>query len=272
VIFPDVTDSVADLLAYIDRSPTPYHAVSESVRRLEAAGFRALPGTEVWSLSPGDRFHVVRGEGSLVAFEIGSDSPVEGGFRIIGAHTDSPNLRLKPRPDVSKDGYRQLAVEPYGGILLHTWLDRDLSIAGRLSLRSDAAARSVLLAFDRPLLCVPSLAIHLNRELKTEGLKLNAQQHSLPIAGLEGAPPLAELLSTELRAQSIADVQAEDILAFDLMLHDTQPSGTSGARAEFIHAPRIDNLASCHAALAALSRYTGAHRQRLQGGRGPGSG
>ena len=248
-----MTDWVADLLAYIDRSPTPYHAVMESARRLEAVGFQRLPETEVWSLSPGDRFRIVRGDGSLIAFEIGHASPAEAGFRIIGAHTDSPNLRLKPQPDVSGHGYRQLAVEPYGSLLLHTWLDRDLSIAGRVSLRTDGAPHSVLVDFRRPLVRIPNLAIHLFRELKDEGLKLNPQQHAVPLIGLEDAPRLAELVSTELRAQSIAEARADEILAFDLMLYDTQSSSVAGARGEFIQASRLDNLASCHGALAALS-------------------
>ena len=104
--------AVADLLAYIDRSPTPYHAVVETVRRLEGAGYGMIRESDVWELSPGDRRYLVRGEGSLVAFQVGSVSPAEGGFRIIGAHTDSPNLRLKPRADVTAHGYRQYAVEP----------------------------------------------------------------------------------------------------------------------------------------------------------------
>jgi aspartyl aminopeptidase len=244
-------DPVRDLLAFIDASPTPYHAVAEAARRLDGAGFARLDASEVWTLSPGDRRYAVRG-GSLVAFEVGSEPPARAGFRAIGAHTDSPNLRLKPRPDVVAHGYRQLAVEPYGGVLLHTWLDRDLSLAGRVSLRAGAGVREALVDFARPLVRVPALAIHLQRELAQEGLKLNAQKHLLPVVGLEGAPPLAEWLATELRAGGHA-VDAADVLAFELMLYDTQPSGLAGARGEFVLAPRLDNLASCHAALSALA-------------------
>jgi aspartyl aminopeptidase len=177
---------------------------------------------------------------------------VQGGFRVVGAHTDSPNLRLKPRADVASHGYQQLAVEPYGGVLMHTWLDRDLSLAGRVTLREQNRTRTLLLDFARPLLRIPSLAIHLNREVKSEGLKLNAQTHLVPISGLAGAPPLAELVASELRARGHAQAAAADILAFDLMLYDAQPAVVSGLRGEFIHAPRIDNLASCHAAICAL--------------------
>ena len=247
-----MSDAVADLLAFIDRSPTPFHAVAESARRLEARGFSRASEREVWELSPGDRRIVTRGEGSLVAFEVGSVAPAEGGFRIVGAHTDSPNLRIKPRPDLAKEGYRQLGVEPYGGVLLHTWLDRDLSLAGRVTLREGDATRSVLLDFERALLRVPNLAIHLQRGVNKDGVKLNAQQHLVPVTGLEDAPPLPELVAAELRAQGLADVSAEALLAFDLMAYDVQPAAVIGARGEFVAASRLDNLASCHAGLAAL--------------------
>ena len=139
-------DAVADLLAFIDRSPTPFHAVAESVRRLEAGGYREAQEVDAWELAPGEKRYSVRGGGSLVALRMGAASPVQGGFRVLGAHTDSPNLRLKPRADVGAHGYRQLAVEPYGGVLTHTWLDRDLSLAGQVTLREERpdahAARS----------------------------------------------------------------------------------------------------------------------------------
>jgi aspartyl aminopeptidase len=159
---------------------------------------------------------------------------------------------LKPLADVCAYGYRQLAVEPYGGVLLHTWLDRDLSLAGRVTLRDGSATQSHRIDFGRPLLRVPNLAIHLNRDLRKDGLKLNAQQHMLPVIGLEQAPRLAELVAIELQAQGAGDVDAADVLAFDLMAYDCQPAGLSGARGEFIHAPRLDNLASCHAGTSAL--------------------
>jgi aspartyl aminopeptidase len=248
-----VSDAAVDLLSFIDRSPTPYHAVAEAVRRLRDAGFEAISEHELWELAPGDRRYAVRSEGSLVAFQVGAISPAEGGFRVIGAHTDSPNLRVKPRADVAAHGYHQLGVEPYGGVLLHTWLDRDLSIAGRVSVRGEAESRTLLLDFARPMLRIPNLAIHLQRELAKDGLKLNAQQHLAPIFGLEGAPDLQQLIATELSAQHREQIAAQDVLAFDLMTYDVQPPSLSGARGEFIHAPRIDNLASCHAGLMALT-------------------
>jgi aspartyl aminopeptidase len=253
-----VPDAVGDLLSFIDRSPTPYHAVAESVRRLRDSGYEATREDELWELAPGDRRYAVRHEGSLVALQVGAVSPAEGGFRIIGAHTDSPNLRVKPRADVAAHGYQQLGVEPYGGVLLHTWLDRDLSLAGRVTLREAAETRTLLVDFSRPVLRIPNLAIHLQRELTKDGLKLNAQQHLAPIVGLEGSPSLPELLASELRSQHRQEIAAGDVLAFDLMTYDAQPSTVSGARGEFIHAPRLDNLASCHAGLTALTRCASA--------------
>ncbi len=249
-----MTDPIADLLGFIDRSPTPYHAVAEVERRLAAAHYERIGEDQLWDLAPGTRGYIVRNEGSLVAFEVGAVTPAEGGFRILAAHTDSPNLRLKPRADHTRNGYRQLAVEVYGGVLLHTWLDRDLSLAGRVSVQSDAGrVETVLLDFARPLLRVPNLAIHLYREISQEGLKLNPQKHLAPVMGLESGPEALELVASELRAQGHGQVTPDRILGFDLMAYDTQPSGVSGARGEFIHAPRLDNLSSCHAAITALA-------------------
>ncbi len=247
-----MSDPVDDLLCFIDRSPTPYHAVAEVSRRLAAAGFRALSEAELWQLTPGDARYVVRGGGSLLAFVVGERPPAEAGFHWIGAHTDSPNLRVKPSPDLEREGARQLAVEPYGGVLLHTWLDRDLSLAGRVSVAAAAGLETVLVDFRRPLLRVPNLAIHLQREIATEGLRLNAQAHLAPLLGLTGSAPLAELLAAELAASGGPTVAARDVLGFDLMAYDVQPAARSGARGEFLHAARLDNLASCHAAVSAL--------------------
>ncbi|MGH7803936.1 MAG: M18 family aminopeptidase, partial [Candidatus Binatia bacterium] len=158
-----MSDPVADLLAFIDASPTPYHAAAEAARRLEAAGFLRLEETDPWELAPGDRRYVIRSDASIAAFEVGTVPPAEAGFRIVGSHTDSPNFRVKPNPDVTAHGYRQLAVEPYGGVLLYTWLDRDLSIAGRVSLAEGPRVVTRLVSFGRPLVRIPSLAIHLNR-------------------------------------------------------------------------------------------------------------
>jgi aspartyl aminopeptidase len=247
-----MADRVDDLLSFIDSSPTPYHAVLTAIEHLEQAGFSRIEEGDVWSFSPGARHYVVRAGGSLVGFEIGERAPAEAGFRVVGAHTDSPNLRIKPIADVRAEGFHQLAVEPYGGVLLHTWLDRDLSLAGRVTLREKKGTATRLVDFERPLLRVPNLAIHLNREIRTDGLKLNPQRHLVPILGLSSEASFAELLCEELQRAGGNRSAPEDVLAYDLMAYDTQPSTRSGAQDEFIHAPRLDNLASSHAGLVAL--------------------
>ncbi|HVG59504.1 MAG TPA: M18 family aminopeptidase [Hyalangium sp.] len=251
---PIDTDTVAkDVLAYIDASPTPYHAVRETARRLTQHGYRELDERETWTLQPGDRVYVIRGGTSIAAFHLGTTPVDRAGFRLVGAHTDSPNLRLKPNASVLKNGYQQLGVEIYGGVLLSTWLDRDLSLAGRVTVLAGGRPESHLVDFRRPLLRVPNLAIHLNRTVNTDGLKLNAQEHMVPVLGLESAGPaeLRSLLVTELSGAGVR-AEAGDILGYDLCLYDTQPASRSGAHGEFLQAPRLDNLASCHAALSAL--------------------
>jgi aspartyl aminopeptidase len=209
-------------------------------------GFAVLDETDAWPTGPG-RHAVVRG-GSLVAWEAKVASDPLRGFRLIGAHTDSPNLRIKPQPDTGSSGYRQLGVEVYGGVLLNSWLDRDLGLSGRVSVRDGRRATTREFRVDRPLLRVPQLAIHLDRGAN-DGLKLNPQQHLVPVWAL--GPPdegsFRRLLAKEL------GVTEDAVLSWDAMLHDLTPSSLFGVDDEFISAPRIDNLGSCHAAVEALS-------------------
>jgi aspartyl aminopeptidase len=235
-----------DLCAYIDASPTPFHAVAETVRRLAAAGFSEISEREVFRLSAGEKRYVVRGGSTIIAFVVGTEAPAEAGFRVIGAHTDSPNLRIKPNADASKHGYRQVGVEVYGGALYSTWMDRDLSIAGRVLVRRGDAieARNVDLA--RTVCRVPNLAIHLNRGVNSDGLVLNAQKHLVPILGLGKEMDLRAALAKAV------DEPADAILDHDLMLYGVQRSSVAGLDDELVFAPRLDNLGSCHAATSAL--------------------
>jgi len=237
-----------DLLAFIEAAPTPYHAVSEVAGRLSKAGFRRVSERETWQLRAGEGGFVVRGGGSIAAFRVGQKSAAEAGFVVLGAHTDSPNLRLKPKAELTAHGYEQLLVEVYGGVLLHTWLDRELGLAGRLVLE-DGSTRLVRLpgSFCR----VPSLAIHLNRDVNSGGLTLNAQTHLPPLAALEHDGGGLEL--DERLAAAVGDgVTAKSIRGRDLCLFDTQAPALGGARGELIFSARLDNLVSCHAALSAL--------------------
>jgi aspartyl aminopeptidase len=243
---PETPTLTRSLLSYVEASPTPFHAVAEARARLAAHGFTALDERDAWKLEAGARHVVVRHDSTLVAFALGSAPPAEAGFLLIGAHTDSPNLRLKPRGELNRNGFRQFAVEVYGGVLLHTWLDRDLSLAGRVFVAGEEQPR--LLRMTRPLCRVPSLAIHFDREVNERGLVLHKQNHLPPLVGLGGGDEgwLNALLSAEL------GVPADAIAGADLMLHDAVPPCVSGLDGEFVHAPRLDNLASCHAATEAL--------------------
>jgi aspartyl aminopeptidase len=251
MILPSGTDATTDLATFLDACPSPYHAVAAVAQRLDAAGFSELDEREEWKIAPGDRRYVVRGGGTIVAFAAGAAPPSRAGFRLIGAHTDSPNLRVKPRAELKVQGHRQIGVEIYGSPLLYTWLDRDLSLAGRVSLIDGT---SHLVRFDRPLCRISSLAIHLNPALLTDGLRLNPQQHLVPTLALgeDELPRLAELVAAELHERGEAEAAPDAIAAFDLMLFDLQRAAVSGAGREFLSSARLDNLASCHAALVAL--------------------
>lgn len=250
--------TTSDLLAYIDASPTPYHCVAETAHRLDAAGFAELGRGDRWSLEEGAGYYVVQG-GTIVAFRIGTAPAADAGFRMVGAHTDSPNLRVKPVPDVTCEGYQQLGVEVYGGVLTYTWLDRDLYLAGRVVLAGpdpNSPLETRLLKLDAPIVRIPSLAIHLNREIRTDGLKLNEQKHLPPVIGLaagETPEPGAEpdRVLRRLIRQAL-DVAPERVLSWDLMLADRTPSSVGGIDGAFVFAPRLDNQGMCHAALLAL--------------------
>jgi aspartyl aminopeptidase len=236
------------MLAFIDASPTPYHAAANVARQLREDGFHELNESEPWTLAPGDRRYLVRDAGTIIAFAVGSRSPAESGFRILGAHTDSPNLRVKPRPAVHKRGYLQLGVDIYGGVLLSTWLDRDLSIAGRVMVRdAKGSLTSRLVDLRRPVARVSNLAIHLNRKVN-EGLVLNKQKHMVPVIGIDRAE---FRIQAELAAQ--IDAEPDAILGYDLCLYDTAKGALGGLDEEFVMSARLDNLASCHAAVEALS-------------------
>jgi aspartyl aminopeptidase len=231
---PDPTD---DLAAFLTACPTPYHAVAEVVARLRAAGFGEQVETQPWSREPGGRF-LVR-DGTLLAWW---QRPSGRPLRIFAAHTDSPTLKVKPRPDAGTAGWRQVAVEVYGGALWNSWLDRDLGLAGRLARYDGSTA---LVDVRRPLLRVPQLAIHLDRGVN-QGLTLDPQQHLLPVWGLGDPGGFLEFVAAE------AGVDPDDVAAHDLVVHDLTPPAPLGRDRELFAAPRLDNLVSVHAGLSAL--------------------
>jgi aspartyl aminopeptidase len=234
-----------DLMSFLAASPSPYHAVANTAERLEKAGFRQVAETDAWDGTSGGKY-VLRG-GAIVAWYVPEGADPHTPFRILGAHTDSPNLRVKPRPDSGAHGWRQIAVEIYGGPLLNSWLDRDLGLAGRLSLR-DGSTR--LVNIDRPLLRVPQLAIHLDRSVSTEGLKLDKQRHLQPIWGLGDDVRDGDLIAFLEEELGLA---AGEVAGWDLMTHSVEPPSYLGRDKELVAGPRMDNLLSVHAAAAALA-------------------
>jgi aspartyl aminopeptidase len=233
-----------DLLPFLAASPSPYHAVGNAAERLEKAGFRQLKEIEAWDGTAGGKY-VLRG-GALIAWYVPEGAGPETPFRIVGAHTDSPNLRVKPRPDMGGHGWRQVAVEIYGGPLLNSWLDRDLGLAGRLSLRDGA---SWLVNIDRPLLRVPQLAVHLDRSVNNDGLKLDRQRHLQPVWGLGDVDEgdLIRFLEDE------TGLEPGSVTGWDLMVHSVEPPAYLGRDRELLAGPRMDNLLSVHAGVAALT-------------------
>jgi len=256
-----------DLLGFIDASPSPWHAVANAGALLQKNGYTRLEEEDRWQLAAGGRYYVVRGGASMIAFVQGSQPIAEAGFRIVGAHTDSPGFRVKPKAALAGDGLARLAVEVYGGPILATFTDRDLSLAGRVVLRTASGQQTRLLNFERPLLRLPNLAIHMNRDVNEQGLKLNKQTELPLILGQlgEGAGETkdAEALLRKLLMDAIhtdstrsdatdTDTNAADLLSWELAVYDVQKGCLWGANEEFIASRQLDNLASCHAALTAL--------------------
>jgi aspartyl aminopeptidase len=236
---------VDDLLAYLDASPSPWHAVASSVARLEAAGFVAVDEHDDWTSGVPAAGYVTRG-GALVGWRLPRDDRPDAGFRIVGAHTDSPGLRVKPRPDGGAYGWRQLGVEVYGGVLANSWLDRDLGIAGRVVL-TDGSVR--LVDVDEPIARIPQLAVHLDRDVNDKGLVLDKQQHLTPVwgTGTSASGAFAAWLATRI------GVPVDELGWWELCLYDVTPAALLGADRSLIASGRLDNQVSCWAATGALA-------------------
>jgi len=273
-------EKAADMLSFINRAWTPWHAVEEASSRLAAAGFKHVAEKDAWNLKPGGKYYFTRNMSTLVAFAVGSQYQPGNPFYMVGAHTDSPCLKLKPISKTSSGGCLTLNVETYGGGLWYTWFDRDLGVAGRVLVREGSKMVHKLVRIDKPILRIPMLAIHLQRGLYTDGFKPNFQTNLQPIlatsakaqltnGSIKGAQPSsgngasssssggsdltdkhhAVLLS--LLAEQLGCAPS-DIVDFELNICDVQPGVVGGAQDEFIYVGRLDNLASCYVALEAL--------------------
>lgn len=238
---------VADLLAYLDASPSPYHAAAEAGRRLVAAGSTAVALDEPWAEVPA-RGHLVA-DGAVVAWSLPDGGPPLPPLRLVGAHTDSPGLRVKPRPDTGLAGWRQVAVEVYGGALVNSWLDRDLGLSGRVAVTVDDRVETRLLRVDRPVLRVPQLAIHLDREVTSHGLKLDRQRHLTPVWGVGPV----EVGAFRAFVADELGVPADAVAGWDLMVHDLTGAAVVGADESLVASGRLDDQLSCWAGLDALT-------------------
>ncbi|MDC8973120.1 M18 family aminopeptidase [Mycobacterium marinum] len=243
---PTTSATARGLGEFIDASPSPFHLCATVARRLLDAGYTELSEIDRWPQQPG-RYFTVRA-GSLVAWDSGGVGTAQAPFRIVGAHSDSPNLRVKQHPDRLVAGWQVVALEPYGGAWLNSWLDRDLGVSGRLSVRAPGVRGGIshrLVRIDEPILRVPQLAIHLAEDRKS--LTLDPQRHVNAVWGV-GAQRGSFLGYVAQRA----GLAEGEVLAADLMTHDLTPAAVIGANADLLSAPRLDNQASCYAGLEAL--------------------
>jgi aspartyl aminopeptidase len=245
---PTEPSALFDLIAFLDRSPSPYHVVRSAGARLEQAGFTSVAETASWD--DVERGYVARG-GALIAWAVPDGCAADAPFRLVGAHTDSPGLRIKPNPDTGAFGWRQLAVEVYGGVLLNSWLDRDLGVAGRV-VAADGEVH--LVALDEPIARIPQLAIHLDRDVNERGLVLDKQQHLSPVwgTGTQAGDSFAGFVST------CTGTPASAVASWDLQLYDVTGAAVIGADRSLLASGRLDNQVSCWAAVTALSRVSSA--------------
>jgi len=243
------------LLNFIEESPSSFHTVESIKILLVPQGFRELSLNDKWSLTPGGKYFVTRNNSALIAFTIGIGEPEQYGFRLIAAHTDSPTFRIKTLPEISVEGhYLKLNVETYGGPILNTWLDRPLSLAGRIIQKGESpfSPQTKLFHSDRPLLVIPNLGIHINRKVN-EGLELNKQKDMLPLLAQVTEDLHKEGILIHYLAESM-NCLPEDIIDFDLFLYEAEKGCLVGLQQEFISSARLDDLAMIHAGTWALAK------------------
>lgn len=242
-----------NLIGFIEKSPTAFHSVETSEELLKLNGFKKLDSREEWKLEQDGKYYTTKNSSAIVAFTINTNNLKEDGFRIIGSHSDSPSFRVKPNPEMEAEKtYLKLNTECYGGPILNTWLDRPLSIAGRVVLKGESVLRpeETLVNINKPICIIPNLAIHMNREVN-EGVALNKQKDMLPLVGLlndslEKDNFLLKTIAKELGRK------IEEIIDFDLFLYEYEKGMLIGPNEEMISCGRLDNLSMAHASLHAL--------------------
>ncbi|KAL5509018.1 hypothetical protein EMCRGX_G004299 [Ephydatia muelleri] len=259
-----IVEAARDFVSFVNKGPSPYHVVDECKRQLLAAGYSELRLKDTWEVQKGGKYFVVNNFSSIYAFAVGGQYKAGNGFSIVGAHTDSPCFRLKPRTCRNSTGYLGVGVQPYGGGIWHTWFDRDLKLAGQVVTKTDKGLLHQLVHVDKPILKIPNICIHLARDYHSS-FAPNLETHTVPVlattfqAELEKScgdltkctpdgqqPLLLKIISDELGCSPA------NVVEFELCLADVQPAVIGGALEEFIFAPRLDNLMNCYAGLKGL--------------------
>ncbi|NBI05308.1 M18 family aminopeptidase [Senegalia massiliensis] len=246
-------DLAKDLIEFIYESPTQFHAVENIKNILIKNGFKELKSTSKWNIEKEGKYFTTKNDSALIAFVLGKGEIEQNGFKIIGAHTDTPTFRVKPNPEILESGtYLKLNTEVYGGPILNTWLDRPLSIAGRVSLKSDNMLKPdiKLININKPILIIPNIAIHMNNKVN-EGIELNKQKHTLPLVSLINENFEKENYLLKQIANNL-NVNIEDIIDFDLFLYEYNKGNIIGLNEEFISTGKLDDLAMVHAGLNAI--------------------
>ncbi len=242
-----------DLISFIKSATSPFHVIKESQQFLTAQGFQSLPFDTPWSLEKGGRYYTTVYDTTLFAFTIGKDISETPTFRVASSHTDFPCLRIKPKAELSEKNYLKLNIEVYGGVTKCTWLDRPLSIAGKVALKSNDIfhPETVLIDWKRPLLTIPNLAIHMNPELN-KGVELNGQIDMIPLFATLDETLNKDSFFIDFLANELGKAK-EEILDFDLYVYVAEEGCTLGMKDEFISSPRLDNLTSVFACLYGIS-------------------
>lgn len=251
------------LIAFIKQATSPFHVVEESKHRLNAAGFKELDFTKPWVLEKGKSYFTTPYNTTLFAFTIGKNPPPQWDFRIAAAHTDHPGFRIKPVAEISEKDYLKINTEAYGGVILNTWFDRPLSIAGEVSLKSDDIFNPVIRLIDlkTPLLTIPNLAIHMNKDVN-KGMELNKQTDMLPLIAMMNETLNKEHFFINYLASQL-QVEVSDILNFDLYIYNCEEGCTLGIKPDFISSPRLDNLTSVLALVEGITNSYNDNRINL---------
>jgi len=242
-----------ELIDFLHESSTAFQAVEVMKKSLTESGYQEIEGEKKWSLKEGDRVFYTKNGSSLFVVQIG-ENPLEGGFKMAGAHTDSPTFRIKPDAEIVQDGFLKLNVETYGGPILSTWFDRPLSLAGRVMVKGEHILRpkSVMVDFSKPVLYIPSLAIHMNRKVN-EGVEINKQKHVLPVMMMVEKDFEKKGFLKKMVAEHLGE-EVESILDFDLFVYEAEKGSLCGFNEEFISSKRQDNLSMTHSILTAIKK------------------